>query len=95
MAKHFELTITDTWFAFARKTAAIAALDGIYAVCASLPSATIDDAATARAYKPLAMVERAFRCIKTIDLHVRPVHHWLADRVRAHLFLYMLAYFVE
>ena len=98
MAKHFDLTITDTRFAFARKTieiAAEAALDGIYAVRTSLPAATIDDAATVRAYKSLAMVERAFRCLKTIDLHVRPVYHWLADRVRAHVFLCMLAYYVE
>ena len=98
MAKHFDLAITDVGFAFARKTveiAAEAALDGIYAVCTSLPSETIGDAATVGAYKSLSMVERAFRCIKTIDLHVRPIHHWLADRVRAHVFLCMLAYHVE
>ena len=61
----------------------------------SLPAQTIDDAATVRAYKSLAMVERAFRCLKTVDLHVRPIHHWLEDRVRAHVFLCMLAYYVE
>jgi len=98
MAKHFDLTIGDASFLFARKTAEIAAeaaLDGIYAVRTSLPSETIGDASTVRAYKSLSMVERAFRCIKTIDLHVRPIHHWLADRVRAHVFLCMLAYHVE
>ena len=98
MAKHFDLTIAEAGFRFARKTAEIAAeaaLDGIYAVRTSLPSETIGDAATVRAYKSLSMVERAFRCIKTIDLHVRPIHHWLADRVRAHVFLCMLAYHVE
>jgi len=98
MAKHFDLAITEVGFAFARKTveiAAEAALDGIYAVRTSLPSETIGDAATVRAYKSLSMVECAFRCIKTIDLHVRPIHHWLADRVRAHVFLCMLAYHVE
>ena len=59
------------------------------------PPTTLDDAATVRSYKSLARVERAFRCIKTVDLHVRPVYHWLADRVRAHVFLCMLAYYLE
>ena len=98
MAKHFELTISDAHLACRRKTQQIAeeaALDGLYAVRTSLPAQTIDDAATVRAYKSLAMVERAFRCLKTVDLHVRPIHHWLEDRVRAHVFLCMLAYYVE
>jgi hypothetical protein len=98
MAKHFELTITETHFAYRRKTRQIAeeaALDGLYAVRTSLPKETLEDAATVRAYKSLAMVERAFRCLKTVDLHVRPIHHWLEDRVRAHVFLCMLAYYVE
>jgi hypothetical protein len=98
MAKHFELTISDAHLAYRRKTQQIAeeaALDGLYAVRTSLPAQTIDDAATVRAYKSLAMVERAFRCLKTVDLHVRPIHHWLEDRVRAHVFLCMLAYYVE
>jgi hypothetical protein len=98
MAKHFELTITATQFTFRRKTRQIAeeaALDGLYAVRTSLPKETLADAATVRAYKSLAMVERAFRCLKTVDLHVRPIHHWLEDRVRAHVFLCMLAYYVE
>ena len=55
----------------------------------------LDDAATVRSYKSLSQVERAFRCIKTVDLHVRPIYHWLADRVRAHVFLCMLAYYLE
>jgi len=98
MAKHFDLIIEDARFVFVRKSAEIAAeaaLDGVYAVRTSLPAEAIDDADTVRAYKSLSMVERAFRCIKTIDLHVRPIHHWLADRVRAHVFLCMLAYHVE
>jgi hypothetical protein len=98
MAKHFELTITQTHFGYRRKTRQIAeeaALDGLYAVRTSLPEDTLEDAATVRAYKSLAMVEGAFRCLKIVDLHVRPIHHWLEDRVRAHVFLCMLAYYVE
>ena len=98
MAKHFDLAITDTSFGFARKRDAIAAeaaTDGLYVVRTSLPAETLDDAATVRSYKSLAQVERAFRCIKTVDLQIRPVHHWLADRVRAHVFLCMLAYYLE
>ena len=98
MRKHFDLTITDTGFGFARKTAAIAAeaaTDGIYVVRTSLSAQVLDDAATVRSYKSLAQVERAFRCIKTVDLQVRPVHHRLAERVRAHVFLCMLAYYLE
>ena len=98
MRKHFDLTITDTGCGFARKTAAIAAeaaTDGIYVVRTSLSAQVLDDAATVRSYKSLAQVERAFRCIKTVDLQVRPVHHRLAERVRAHVFLCMLAYYLE
>jgi hypothetical protein len=98
MAKHFDLAITDTSFGFARKRDAIAAeaaTDGLYVVRTSLPAETFDDAATVRSYKSLAQVERACRCIKTVDLQIRPVHHWLADRVRAHVFLCMLAYYLE
>jgi transposase len=95
MKKHFDLEITDTVFSFTRKTDAIAAeaaTDGLYVVRTSLAEATLGDADTVRSYKSLALVERAFRCVKTVDLHVRPVYHWLADRVRAHVFLCMLAY---
>ena len=98
MAKHFDLDITDTRFSFTRKIAEItaeAASDGIYVVRTSLPAETFDDATTVRSYKSLALVERAFRCIKTVALEVRLVHHWLADRVRAHVFLCMLAYYLE
>src|SRR5271167_3282342 len=98
MAKHIELTISDDRFAYRRKTKQIAeeaALDGLYAVRTSLPAQTIDDAAAVRAYKCLSMVERAFRCLQTVDVQVRPIHHWLEDRVRAHVFLCMLAYYVE
>jgi transposase len=98
VAKHFDLAITKTAVSFARKTSEIAveaATDGIYVVRTSLPVTALDDAATVRSYKSLALVERAFRCIKTVDLQVRPVHHWLAERVRAHVFLCMLAYYLE
>jgi transposase len=98
MAKHFNLDIAEAAFSFARKAAEIAAeaaTDGVYVVRTSLPAETLDDAAAVRSYKSLARVERAFRCIKTVDLQVRPVRHWLADRVRAHVFLCMLAYYLE
>jgi hypothetical protein len=98
MAKHFALTITDDSFRFTRRTreiAAEAALDGLYVVRTSLPSETLDDVGTVRAYKSLAVVERAFRCLKTVDLQIRPIYHWLADRVRSHVFVCMLAYHVE
>jgi transposase len=98
MRKHFDLTITDDTFSFARKTAEIAAeaaTDGLYVVRTSLAEATLGDADTVRSYKSLSLVEQAFRCIKTVDLNVRPVYHWLAGRVRAHVLLGMLAYYLE
>jgi transposase len=98
MKKHFDLNITDAAFSFTRKTAEIAAeaaTDGIYVVRTSVSTALLGDVDTVRGYKSLSLVERGFRCIKTIDLHVRPVYHWLADRVRAHVFLCMLAYYLE
>jgi transposase len=98
MRKHFDLTITDDAFSYARKTAEIAAeaaTDGLYVVRTSLSEQTLNDADTVRSYKSLAKVERAFRCIKTVDLNVRPVYHWLEGRVRAHVFLCMLAYYLE
>jgi len=98
MAKHFDLTISSDHFAVARKTEAIAAeaaLDGIYVVRTSLPAATLDDAGTVAAYKSLALVEPAFRSLKTVDLQIRPLYHWLSTRVRAHVFLCMLSYHVE
>ena len=98
MAKHFTLDITETSFAFTRKSAQIAqeaALDGVYVVRTSLSAAALDDAATVKSYKSLSLVERAFRCLKTVDLQIRPVHHWLEERVRAHVFLCLLAYYLE
>ena len=98
MKKHFDLEITDAGLSFARKTDAIAAeaaTDGIYVVRTSLAEDTLGDAETVRSYKSLSLVERGFRCIKTVDLHVRPVYHRLEDRVRAHVFLCMLAYYLE
>ena len=98
MAKHFELSITDTALRWTRKSDAIAAetaLDGLYVIRTSLSADQLDAAATVAAYKSLAHVERAFRCMKTIDLHVRPVFHYNAERVRAHVLLCMLAYYVE
>jgi transposase len=98
MKKHFDLAITDTSFRFARKTAEIAAeaaMDGLYVVRTNLPEAKLDDAATVRSYKSLGQVEQAFRCLKRIDLQVRPVYHRLEGRVRAHVCLGMLAYYLE
>jgi hypothetical protein len=98
MAKHFALSITDDAFGFTRKTAAIAEearFDGIYVLRTNLTAERIDPAATVRAYKSLAQVERAFRCLKTVDLELRPVFHWTAPRVRAHVLLCMLAYYLE
>jgi Transposase DDE domain len=98
MAKHFELSITDSGFNWERKTVQIqqeAALDGLYVVRTSLPAAALSAEAAVTAYKGLAVVERAFRSLKTVDLQVRPVFHWNAERVRAHVFLCMLAYYVE
>jgi len=98
VAKHFDTSITDDSFSFARHHAAIAAeaaLDGIYVLRTNLPAAQSDATATVRAYKSLAGVERAFRSMKTVDLELRPVFHWTAPRVRAHVLLCMLAYYLE
>ena len=98
MAKHFELAIGDNAFGYRRKAesiAAEAALDGLYIVRTSLPASEMDAEATVRAYKRLSRVERAFRSLKTVDLKVRPVYHRTAERVRAHVLLCMLAYYVE
>ncbi len=98
VAKHFRLTITDAAFTYERDAARIAeeaALDGIYVLRTTVPADRLDPEATVRAYKSLAHVERAFRSYKTVDLKVRPVHHRRAERVRAHVFLCLLAYYVE
>jgi transposase len=98
MAKHFRLEITDNSFRYERDTqniAAEAALDGIYVIRTSVSHELFEAGETVRAYKSLSTVERAFRSYKTVDLKVRPIHHRLAVRVRAHVFLCMLAYYVE
>jgi DDE family transposase len=98
VAKHFELAIGQSTFTFGRKLDAIAAeaaLDGLYIIRTSVSAARMDAAECVRSYKSLANVERAFLALKTIDLKVRPIHHRSADRVRAHIFLCMLAYYVE
>jgi hypothetical protein len=98
VAKHFRVTITDATFTFAIRTdrvATEAALDGIYVIRTNVAAAKLSAADAVRHYKALSQVERAFRSLKTIDLHVRPIHHRLADRVRSHIFLCMLAYYVE
>jgi transposase len=98
VAKHFELVITDSSFTFTRigdNIAAEAALDGLYIIRTSVTAQRMDAPTCVRTYKSLAQVERAFRSIKTMDLKVRPIHHHLENRVRAHIFLCMLAYYVE
>ena len=98
MAKHFQIGITDDTFSFAQNPlsiAAEAALDGIYVVRTNLPAEHSDAAATVRAYKSLSGVEHAFRSLKTVDLELRPVFHWTAPRVRAHVLLCMLAYYLQ
>jgi hypothetical protein len=96
--KHFVLTITETSFSFERNQdsiAAEAALDGMYVIRTNVPAAELSAEDAVRSYKRLSTVERAFRSCKTVDLHVRPIYHQLAERVRAHVFLCMLAYYVE
>jgi len=98
VAKLFDLDIENTRFAFSLqkdRIAAEAALDGIYVIRTSLSKSEMSAPEAVRSYKSLSQVERAFRTLKTIDLEVRPIHHHLADRVRAHIFLCMLAYYVE
>jgi hypothetical protein len=98
MAKHFRLDIREAGFSYARdemKIAEEAALDGIYVVRTSVQKAVLDTEEAVRAYKDLGHVEEAFRSYKTVDLKVRPIYHYLVDRVRDHVFLCMLAYYVE
>lgn len=98
VAKHFTLTITDDTFAFARNSDAIEAearLDGCYVIRTNLGQATFAASDVVRAYKSLSQAERAFRSVKTVDLEIRPIHHRLPDRVRAHVLLCMLAYYLE
>lgn len=98
MAKHFDLEITEQSFAFQRNQDAIereTTLDGIYVVRTPIRAEELDAEETVAAYKSLAGVERAFRCLKSLDLQVRPIRHRLERRVRAHVFLCMLAYHVQ
>ena len=98
VGKHFTLEITETRFRYARDAAAIAreaTLDGLYVIRTKVDAARLPAPEVVRAYKRLAHVERAFRSLKTIDLRVRPIHHRKADRVRAHVWLCTLAYYVE
>lgn len=98
MGKHFKLTITDDDFRYERDEEAIAAetsLDGIYVVRTTVGAERMSPEEVVRSYKRLANVERAFRSLKTIDLHIRPIHHHKTERVRAHVLLCMLSYYVE
>ena len=98
VGKHYELTIEDGHFAWERREEAIRReeeLDGIYVIRTSESSKRAPAPVTVRSYKDLAHVERVFRCLKGLDLRVRPIHHHLDDRVRAHIFLCVLAYYVE
>lgn len=98
MAKHFVLEIRDDRFAFQRASDSIASearLDGLYIIRTSVPAEAMAAAECVRQYKSLAQVERAFRTLKSVDLRIRPIHHRLADRVRAHILLCVLAYYVE
>lgn len=95
--KHFEVTITDTTFTYKRNTEQIdaeAALDGIYVLRTNLPDTELATGDVVRSYKNLEQVERAFRTLKGPALEIRPIHHHLEDRVRAHVFLCMLAYYL-
>lgn len=98
MGKHFELRIEEDSFHYTRKEANIEreqSLDGIYVIRTSVKAEALSSRQVVASYKSLSGVERAFRSLKTVDLHVRPIHHRLPDRVRAHILLCMLAYYVE
>ena len=98
VAKHFNISIQEEEFSYHRKQDSIAreaALDGIYVIRTSLPSERLQAQGVVQAYKELSAVERAFRSCKAIDLKVRPIYHRLERRVRTHVFLCMLAYYVE
>jgi hypothetical protein len=98
VAKHFNLTITDDRFDFARNAESIEAeskLDGIYVIRTNVAADKLGASEVVQAYKGLSLAERAFRSYKTVDLEVRPIHHRLPDRVRAHVLLCMLSYYLE
>ena len=98
MQKHFELSIEDDSFCYRRQEEQIAqeaALDGLYVIRTSLSAASLSSEQTVSAYKDLSQVEWAFRSLKTMDLRVRPIFHWKDDRIKSHVFLCMLAYYVQ
>jgi hypothetical protein len=98
VAKYFHWEITAAGLTFQRdpeRIARDAALDGIYVLRTSLPAQRLDAAQTVRSYKQLAKLERVFRILKSVDLELRPIHHRLANRVRAHVLICLLAYYVE
>lgn len=98
VGKHFVLEIRDDGFEYRRDTEKIeaeAALDGLYVIRTSVSREDFESEDVVRAYKGLSHVERAFRSLKTVDLKIRPIYHWLDDRIRGHVFLCMLAYHVE
>ena len=98
MGKHFETHIEDGYFSYARRAEAIereAQLDGLYVIRTSECEERLSAEDTVRSYKNLAQVERAFRTLKGLDLRIRPIHHRAEQRVRAHIFLCLLAYYVE
>jgi transposase len=98
MGKHFELSISDGQFSYARRADTIeheAELDGIYVIRTSEPRETLSSEDAVRSYKNLAQVERAFRSFKGLDIRIRPIHHRTEDRVRTHIFICLLAYYVE
>jgi transposase len=98
LAKLFDITVGEDGFTFARnpvRVAKEARLDGFYVIRTNVEDKALAAESMVGAYKSLARVERAFRSLKTVDLHLRPIHHWLASRVRAHVLLCMLACHVE
>ena len=98
MAKHFSIEITDAGFRFERKQQRIedeTNLDGFYVIRTNVAAEQLSSRQVVESYKRLCQVEQAFRCLKTVDLEVRPIYHWTPNRVRAHLLLCMLAYYVE
>jgi len=98
MGKHFHIEISEQHFRYSRNQPHIdaeAALDGIYVIRTNLTSQRMASEDAVRSYKRLTAIERAFRCLKTVDLKIRPINHRLAERVRAHVLLCMLAYYVE
>jgi transposase len=98
VAKHFRTTIEEASFTYERDESSIAqeaALDGIYVIRTNVPAAELSRDDTVLTYKRLSVVERAFRSLKSVTLKLRPIHHHKEERVRAHVFVCMLAYYAE